>query len=347
MSRTRLLGIMTVLGLVLALATSTGLAQGTDPQAGAQPLGTGFTYQGQLKSGGTPYSGDCDLRFRLWDALGGGTQIGTAQTRTNVGLAEGYFTVQLDFGPVAFTGSARWLEIEVRCPAGAGSYTLLSPRQPLTAAPYALYASTAPWMRLAGMPAGFADGVDNDTTYNAGTGLSLSGGQFSLAATYRLPQGCASGQIAEWTGSAWACGNDDTGGGAANAWLLTGNAGTTPGTHFLGTTDYKALEIRVNGQRALRLEPQAESPNLIGGFSQNTVTAGVHGATIGGGGSSSHANEVTDDYGTVGGGRHNVAGDAAGTTSDQVYATVGGGWANWATGESATVGGGYKNITPR
>jgi hypothetical protein len=341
MNRTRVVGIMPALGLVLVLVTSASLAQGTEPQAGAQPqapLGTGFTYQGQLKSGGTPYSGACDLRFRLWDALSSGAQIGAAQTSTDVSLAEGYFTVQLDFGASAFPGDARWLEIEVRCPAGAGSYTLLSPRQPLTAAPYALYATAAPWAGLVRVPAGFADGVDNDTTYNAGTGLSLSGGQFSLAATYRLPQGCASGQIAKWSGSAWACDN------AANAWLLTGNAGTTPGAQFLGTTDNRALEIRVNGQRALRLEPQAESPNLIGGFAQNTVTAGVHGATIGGGGGGSgYYNWVTDDYGTVGGGRRNVAGDAAGTTSDRAYATVGGGWSNEATGEFATVGGGHVN----
>ncbi|MBN1135949.1 MAG: hypothetical protein JXM73_05160 [Anaerolineae bacterium] len=347
MKRTHVLSIVLTLGLALALTNSAGLAQGTEPQGDTQPLallGTGFTYQGQLKSGGTPYSGACDLRFGLWDALSGGAQIGAAQTRANVSLAEGYFTVQLDFGAGAFPGDARWLAIEVRCPAGAGSYTLLSPRQPLTATPYALYATAAPWAGLVQVPAGFADGVDNDTTYNAGTGLSLSGGQFSLAATYRLPQGCASGQIAEWTGSAWICGNDDSGGGAANAWLLTGNAGTTPGTQFVGTTDNRALELKVNGQRALRLEPQAKGPNLIGGSALNTVTAGVHGATIGGGGGESgFFNWVTDNYGTVGGGLNNFAGDTAGTTSDRVYATVGGGLGNWAAGEFATAGGGRVN----
>lgn len=38
-------------------------------------------------------------------------------------------------------------------------------------------------------------------------------------------------------------------------WLLGGNAGTTPGPHYLGTTDNQALEFKVNGARALRLEP--------------------------------------------------------------------------------------------
>ena len=63
-------------------------------------------------------------------------------------------------------------------------------------------------------------------------------------------------------------------------WKLGGNAGTTPGTNFLGTTDNKALELKVNGQRTLRLEPNSFSPNLIGGSSANAVLAGAAGATI-------------------------------------------------------------------
>ncbi|MDI7268996.1 MAG: hypothetical protein QME96_13490, partial [Myxococcota bacterium] len=37
-----------------------------------------------------------------------------------------------------------------------------------------------PWTTLTGVPAGFADGIDNDTTYGAGSGLSLSGATFSV-----------------------------------------------------------------------------------------------------------------------------------------------------------------------
>jgi hypothetical protein len=53
---------------------------------------------------------------------------------------------------------------------------------------------------------------------------------------------------------------------------------------------------------------------------------------------------VTDDYGTVGGGGSNQAGDNTGTTDDAIYATVGGGLSNTASGDGATVGGGDSNI---
>jgi hypothetical protein len=131
--------------------------------------------------------------------------------------------------------------------------------------------------------------------------------------------------------------------GGAAGWSLTGNAGTDPTTNFLGTTDNAALEIRVNNARALRFEPNATSPNIIGGFSGNSVTGGVVGATIGGGGASLGTNRVTDAFGTVGGGRNNQAGDNAGTTLDRSFATVGGGGGNTASGFYATVGGGYLN----
>jgi hypothetical protein len=54
-------------------------------------------------------------------------------------------------------------------------------------------------------------------------------------------------------------------------------------------------------------------------------------------------NRVTDHYGTVGGGYANRAGDAAGTTDDRAFATVGGGLLNTASGDRSTVGGGFVN----
>ena len=130
------------------------------------------------------------------------------------------------------------------------------------------------------------------------------------------------------------------------AWLLAGNAGTNPATDFVGTTDAQPLIFKANGQQALRLEASSD-PNVIGGFHGNDVTDGAQGATIGGGGSNLPGptpNTVTDDYGAIGGGRGNRAGDAVGTTADAAYATVGGGLSNIASGSSSTIAGGGSNL---
>ncbi|MBI1743909.1 hypothetical protein HYR54_12710 [Candidatus Acetothermia bacterium] len=132
------------------------------------------------------------------------------------------------------------------------------------------------------------------------------------------------------------------GGGPTLAWLLSGNAGTTAGTNFLGTTDNVALELKVNSQRALRIEP-GSTPNLIEGFSGNFAGAGVVGAAIGGGGANGTNNRVLDDFSTIGGGLNNQAGDGNGSTADHELATVGGGAGNQATGNNSTVGGGLGN----
>ena len=111
------------------------------------PLGTAFTYQGELSSFGAPASGTHDVRFRLLDAASGGAQVGSTLCVDNVQVSGGRFGVSLDFGAV-FAGGRRYLEIEVRLDAGQGcgvgsGYTVLSPRQEVTGAPVATFASSA------------------------------------------------------------------------------------------------------------------------------------------------------------------------------------------------------------
>ncbi|MFN3975082.1 MAG: hypothetical protein ACK4K2_07430, partial [Dehalococcoidia bacterium] len=60
----------------------------------------------------------------------------------NLAVANGLFTALLDFGMAPFNGEGRWLEVGVRCPAGSGGFTVLTPRQGLTAVPYALWAAS-------------------------------------------------------------------------------------------------------------------------------------------------------------------------------------------------------------
>ncbi len=306
-------------GLVLAAA----LLASAGTASGQTPMGTAFTYQGHMERDGGPVNDRCDFRFILWDAESDGSQVGTTQTAAP-DVIDGIFFVVLDFGEDAITGDARWLEIEVQCP-GDADFVTLTPRQELTPTPHALFGSSAPWDGLVDVPPDFADGTDDDTL----AGLS-----------------CINGEIAKWNGAFWQCAGDDT--GAGDYWNLTGNAGTTAGPNFVGTTDNQALELKVYSTRALRIEPHPTSPdligpNLIGGYSGNSVTAGVVGATIGGGGQYDDTNRVTDHFGTVGGGSNNHAGDNAGNTSDRMSATVSGGIDNSATGKSSTVGGGEGN----
>jgi len=137
---------------------------------------------------------------------------------------------------------------------------------------------------------------------------------------------------------------------SATAWLLGGNLGLDTNTSFLGTVDNTPLTFGVNGATALRLEPTAEAPNLIGGFAANAVAAEVVGATIAGGGALNATNRAGADYASVGGGYNNDAQSAGGTigggasnTVQAEAATVSGGFENSATGNYATVPGGNEN----
>jgi endosialidase-like protein/collagen triple helix repeat protein len=99
-----------------------------------------ITYQGEVLQDGQLLNDTADLVFRLYDAPTGGLLIGAPVFINNLSVIEGRFTAQLNFGPGAFNIDARFIEIDIRSPAGAGSFTTLVTRQPVTAAPVALYA---------------------------------------------------------------------------------------------------------------------------------------------------------------------------------------------------------------
>jgi hypothetical protein len=99
---------------------------------------TSFTYQGLIRSGGAVHPGPVDLRFRLYDAANAGAQVGPQITALAVALEQGTFSTSLDFGVAPFSANApRWLEIDV-ANAGSGVFSTLTPRQPLSPAPFAL-----------------------------------------------------------------------------------------------------------------------------------------------------------------------------------------------------------------
>ncbi len=156
---------LTVFAVVLALG-------GGYETARAVPLGTEFTYQGQLKEAGFPADGDYDFIFRLYDAAEGGAQVGGDFPLDDWPVSNGLFTAQLDFGLSAFDGNARWLEVAVRLGAGGGEpYTVLSPRQPVTATPFALYALAGPG-GAGGHWAASGDDIYNTNFGNIGVGTN-------------------------------------------------------------------------------------------------------------------------------------------------------------------------------
>jgi hypothetical protein len=143
--RAILIGVLSLVALLPALAVGLTKAQGPEPQSEQSiedGLGTAFTYQGRLTEGGSFAGGGYDFRFRLYDSVNGGELVST-YLADGITIVDGLFTTKVDFDTGVFEGDARWLEVAVR-PAGiSGNYTVLGPRQAITPAPYAMYSQNA------------------------------------------------------------------------------------------------------------------------------------------------------------------------------------------------------------
>jgi len=131
----------------------------------------------------------------------------------------------------------------------------------------------------------------------------------------------------------------------STSWGLTGNAVTTPGTNFIGTTDAQAFEIHVfetddpakGSKRVALFEPKALSPNITLGYQGNAISSAGDGNVILGGGGFGSTNTITGaaNNSAIVGGRSNTI------SSD--YSFVGGGQSNTASGEYSAVVGGRSN----
>lgn len=104
----------------------------------AEPI----VYQGALQDAGAPADGEYDFRFRLYDSVTSGVQVGPQVVAENLQVSAGVFQLDLDFGDV-FNGADRWLEIDMRQGDSGGVFTVLTPRQAIRSAPQAIHARTA------------------------------------------------------------------------------------------------------------------------------------------------------------------------------------------------------------
>lgn len=284
------------LALFLALMVAIGSAQGQEPEVRAPApegiVGTGFTYQGRLERTDGPVDGLCDIAFRLYQQASGGTPVGAPVT-TTVTMEHGLFTTYLDFGAGSMDGHERWLEVRVRC-AGDIQFTTL-PRQSLTATPYALYATTAPWSGLIGVPDGLADGIDNDTQYQAGSGLLLQNTAFSVdyrSVQQRVTGLCPAGQavrqikedgtvVCETTYDGDITGVDVgpglLGGGATGVVTVTANTAYLQRRIVDGCLGEASIK-KVNADGTVDCEPDSDSTYLAG--NQLEVTGSVSPYTL-------------------------------------------------------------------
>lgn len=302
--------------LVIAIALTLVISE-----LAADPLGRAFTYQGRLNDGGAPANGNYDLKFTLYDAAGGGASVINAPlTNAATPVNNGLFTVVLDFGPGACSGDARWLEIAARTNGSVSDFVILSPRQSLTVTPFARYAASAGSAASAAI---------------ATTASSVSVGAVDNAA---LQTGAV--DASKIAAAAITATNLSPTVLSNTFWRLEGNAGTTPGVHFLGTTDNQPLHLNVNGAVALRLEPTTSVPNLIGGWSGNCAAPGVVGATIAGGGNPAtpSSNRIAGSWSFIGGGTANEVGAPRSVIAGGVGNVIEGG------GTGVAIGGGSQNL---
>ena len=106
---------------------------------GSEEVGSGFSYQGQLLDSGSPANQKYDIIFRAYNQETGGVDI-AEESVLGVQVNNGLFHIpELDLGDTVFMGDEVWLELAIS-PVNEGNFTTLSPRQRISAAPYAVQA---------------------------------------------------------------------------------------------------------------------------------------------------------------------------------------------------------------
>ncbi len=130
------------------------ISQVQTTQAGSPPVGTQFTYQGELIDGGSPANGVYDLNIFLYTSENGGSAI-EAVAIDDIQINNGLINTEVDFGDLPFSGDERFLEVSIRAGDSTGGYTVLSPRTRINVTPYAIQSAfvengTTPWNILAG-----------------------------------------------------------------------------------------------------------------------------------------------------------------------------------------------------
>ena len=233
-------------------------------QAALANVDGSITYQGELTDDGSPASGDYEFSFELYDDQAAGIQVGTTVTQV-LTVADGLFTATPNFGNV-FDGTALYLEIGVRPDGSADPLTTLTPRQTLTAAPYAL--TLRPGADIVGSTTSDASIYAHNTATSGTSSYALRGvtdsNSGSAAAVY--------GQVASTSPGGYSAGvrgvNNGTSGSGIGVWGSQNGSGW--GLHGTSVTGYAAyLTASGAGGRGLyaRGGSGADADIVLGGSS--------------------------------------------------------------------------------
>lgn len=327
--------LLAVLGLTLALSSGVAvsgrqtLAQDTVAAGAASPqaaVGAAFTYQGRLTDAGNPADGSYDFEFTLYDDPSTGSQVGSAITVEDQAVDDGLFTVRLDFGAV-FAGDARYLAIGVRPGGSTGAYTALSPRQEITAAPYALYALDVA-----------AHDHWGETWTGAGTGLTLSGGTTGLSASG------ATGVSGSSSSGYGVVGSSTSGygvyGSSTSGYGVYGSSSSTLASVY-GSNTSSGPGVRGASSSGPGVSGSTSSSTEAGVYGSNTSGSGVRGEST-----SSHGvhGSSTNGYGVYGASVNSdgVYGATSSSTSAGVY---GQGSSGYGVAGRTSSGAGYAGVS--
>lgn len=279
---------------------------------------TQFIYQGQLTDSGAPQA-TYQMRFRLFDALASGGQVGGTIENASVAVDGGIFTVALDFGAPVFSGADRFLEIAVRRNSGE-SYTVLSPRQLIASSPYSIRTLSAQTADLA-LDAEKLGGLDADQYLtNASVGSAFvrndtaeQTANFNISGTGLIGSALGIGVLAPGPGY-----DLDVGGaaqfmpGGSGGSIALGTPNAETGMSIVGTN---RADIRFDGTTLkLVAGAGAGTPPSLNGLSINT--AGQIGA-----GTAPNGNFRLDSFGSM---------RAYSTTAAHFVAETTGGTNTWA-----------------
>lgn len=257
--------------------------------AQAAPVTTEFSYQGELTDAAVGVDGFADFQFTLWDAAAGGTQLTPTVQIDAVPVVDGRFTVQIDFGD-EYDGDARWLGIGVRNPTDPTDtlpFVLLTPRQPLTAVPFAQHAVEGAGWRDSGSGDLILDGFSGVGigTNSAVTPLHVDGVIYSESGGFRFPDGSVQTSAAVGGGGNTLDEAYDQGGAGSGRTIVTdsgpvfllGQDGLTiQGTSF-NTTPFvvnqtaggPVARFQVNGTESLYIDNQGD----VGIGTSSAITA--------------------------------------------------------------------------